>query len=51
MVIKETSLEAYLKLPLREVQNYYRKYMNIFFFYNLQRRQEKEQTSLCVCVT
>lgn len=51
MVIKETSLEAYLKLPLREVQNYYRKYMKIFFFfYNLQRRQEKEQTSLCVCV-
>lgn len=32
MAIKETSLEAYLKLPLREVQNYYRKYMKIFFF-------------------
>lgn len=49
MVIKKTSLEAYLKLPPREVQNYFRKYMK-FFFYNLQKSQKKEQTSFFVCV-
>lgn len=44
MVIKETSLEAYLKLPLREVQNYYRKYMKIFFFFLQPTKKAGERT-------
>lgn len=31
MAVKKTSLEAYLKLPSRDVQNYFRKYIKIFF--------------------
>lgn len=49
MVIKETSLEAYLKLPLREVQNYYRKYMKIFFFTTYKEGRRKNRL-VCVCV-
>lgn len=49
MVIKETSLEAYLKLPPREVQNYYRKYMKNFFLQPTKKAEERTDYFLCVC--